>query len=258
MSNRCNYQKVTSRCIPMVALPVRRSWILKKRGLREKILYNNTWWQSIFKKLDFHPGRTYRGTRFTFHLLRMSYKRRSRYSTEDQFWVFPYKEVNVVKDIRTFSDALKFVFSFAPLPRVHSTFIMLYYYDNLIGKNRRNSGKMEEVQFVRYAGLKMPPPPAHVPCFLLMMTGSPQACTCPHLGRPDWLPWTWSTALSLERFQMRVEPHMDVTSRNFHMNSRQDVDFLFVSHPTVCHTGHYGVFSSYFPFLFIQVFCNSL
>lgn len=49
-----------------------------------------------------------------------------------------------------------------------------------------------------------------IPCFLLMMTGSPQACTCPHLERPDWFPQTWSSALSLNRFQMRVEPRMDV------------------------------------------------
>lgn len=50
-----------------------------------------------------------------------------------------------------------------------------------------------------------------IPCFLLMMTGSsPQASTCPHLERPDWFPGTWSTALSLKRFQMRVEPRTDV------------------------------------------------
>lgn len=59
-------------------------------------------------------------------------------------------------------------------------------------------------------GAKSAPSLGCIPCFLLMMTGSPQACTCPHLERPDWFPRTWSSALSLKRFQMRVEPRMDV------------------------------------------------
>lgn len=65
------------------------------------------------------------------------------------------------------------------------------------------SGNTEEVQFEHNVGLEVSPPPtSQILCFLLMMTGSPQASTCPHLGRPDWFPWSWSTALSLKRFQM--------------------------------------------------------
>lgn len=51
-------------------------------------------------------------------------------------------------------------------------------------------------------GFLLPPPHFHprkciILCFLLMMTGSLQAFTCPHLRRPDWFPWNWSTAHSL-------------------------------------------------------------
>lgn len=62
---------------------------------------------------------------------------------------------------------------------------------------------------------------SHILCFLLMMTRSPQASTCPLFGRPDWFPRSWSTALSLWRFQMscRVQnPRMDVTHGNLRIN----------------------------------------
>lgn len=46
------------------------------------------------------------------------------------------QRVNIVKVIRTFNNTLKFVFSFAPPPRVHSTFIMINNYDYFIGKEK--------------------------------------------------------------------------------------------------------------------------
>lgn len=245
MSNKRNYQKVTCRCILMVALPVRRSWIIKKKTESQEERY----YTIIPDDRAFSRNSTsiqegcIRGTQFTFHLLRMSYKRRSRYPTEDQFCVFPYKEVNIVKEIQTFSNTLQFVFLLIHCLADTQHFWFIITIILLLKKKqfREHGGSSVSV-----CGAENGPPPSHIQCFLLMMTGSPQACTCPHLGRSDWFPWTWSTALSPKRFQMRVEPRMDVTSWNFHMNSRQDVDFLFISHPPVCHTGHYGFLSFLF------------
>lgn len=237
----------------MVALPVRRGWILKKK--RES--WEERYYTIIPDDFSFSRNSTsiqegcIRGTRFTFHLLRMSYKRRSRYPTEDQFCVFPYKEVNIVKDIRTFGDTLKFVFLLLHCLAYTQHFWFIITIILLLKKKQfwEHGGR----SVCPVCGAENAPPPSHIPCFLLMMTGSPQACTCPHLGRPDWFPRTWSTALSPKRFQIRVEPRMDVTSWNFHMNSRQDVDFLFVSHPTVCHTGHYVFFFLLFSFFIYKL-----
>lgn len=94
-----------------------------------------------------------------------------------------------------------------------------------------------------------------IPCFLLMMTGSPQACTCPHLQRPDWFPQTWSSALSLNRFQMRVEPRMDVNLlEHSHELKRRCGIFIYYS---FCCLSLRSLYLFIFFYIYTLLSCNS-